>query len=188
MPFRRSGMLGTGSRRLISGNLGSTFSSPRRVSGITILAAANQLDGARQDVLPAIYVLGFVATSYFPRGRTDVGVTAESACFPVGAGRSCSRLMGNIQDKETARDLKVENAALFEKVVGDTNDTASRHAIMCLCRAEEDRVVAKDAQFDLPARVRRLPGLRRTQIIDRCGSSARVRSGRPDMSRRRRWC
>jgi hypothetical protein len=61
-------------------------------------------------------MLGVVAEQFPKGGALTLNTTGGVGMLAVGVVGAA--LLGNIQDKEAARDLKVQNAAIFDKVVG----------------------------------------------------------------------
>lgn len=90
-----------------------------KANGVAILAAATLYGFGKTFFWPTM--LGVVSEQFPKGGALTLNTTGGVGMLAVGVIGAA--LLGNIQDKETARDLKAENPALFNQVVGETKQS-----------------------------------------------------------------
>ena len=83
--------------------------------GVMILAAATLYGFGKTFFWPTM--LGVVAEQFPKGGALTLNMTGGVGMLAVGV--IGAPLLGNLQDKETARDLKAEKPALYETLVGE---------------------------------------------------------------------
>ncbi|GAC1448418.1 MAG: MFS transporter [Isosphaeraceae bacterium] len=90
-----------------------------KATGITILAAATLYGFGKTFFWPTM--LGVVAEQFPKGGALTLNTTGGVGMLAVGVVGAA--MLGNIQDRETTRDLRLQNPGLFDKVVGETKNS-----------------------------------------------------------------
>ena len=90
-----------------------------KATGGMILLAATLYGFGKTFFWPTM--LGVVAEQFPKGGALTLNTTGGVGMLAVGVVGAA--LLGNIQDKEAARDLKAQNPAIYERVVGGTKNS-----------------------------------------------------------------